>query len=110
MAKTAKKKKAPDEIEIGTNIEASIEDGKLVLKIDLSEEGEESSTGKSMILAKTNRFEAIEDLGEDAEEVLVNLMVIKKIDKPSKKNKKPKKDEKSGSSKHRRSDDDEDED
>jgi hypothetical protein len=65
------------------NIKAKVKDGILILKIDLSKEGEKSSTGLSKILAKTSKFEAL----ECAEDLGLMLVLTKRLIKKDKKKK-----------------------
>ena len=69
MAKDKKTK----EKEFGTNCKASVDGDILTLEIDLSEEGEESGTGRSMVVAKTNGFEPVPDT-----DVAIKMFVTRK--------------------------------
>lgn len=53
------------------------EDNILVLRIDMNVEGEESSTGKSHILASSERFEDLGEVDESLEGCTLNLMVLR---------------------------------
>lgn len=73
-------------IEGANNIRAAIKDNSLYLKIDLSQEGKESSSGLSTILAQTNRFASLEEICEKP--IGLNLIVTEKKVKKAKKVKK----------------------
>jgi hypothetical protein len=79
-------------IEGCTNIRAAIQDGKLLLKIDLEKEGEPSSSGYSTIIAKSGRFVSLADLC-DGREIGLNLILTEKIKKEKKNVKKNRKDD-----------------
>ena len=62
---------------IGTNVEAKIDDDVLIIKVDLSKEGEPSKSGKSIVLGSTKGNKKIDHKGS---EVVVGLNVYRKLE------------------------------
>lgn len=67
---------ADQEVKGLDNIEVNLVNGKLLLTIDLEAKGKLSGTGRSTILATTNKFAKIPGLGK---EFYMNVLVGKKV-------------------------------
>jgi len=70
------RKEGNNTMTLGDNIEATIEDSKLVIVVDLSGRGSPSASGKTTLLGSTRGEKPI--VGSDGQIVFVNLNIYKK--------------------------------